>query len=337
MLSKKTLIIKAFTEMNISLLEVLLDDNSTYQKASKETFLEKMNVVFEQFKQSDDTSLLPISGICNGKSCNNKGCSGFSFIGNHSNSHIDLVFDETKDDFKDIYKCSTFKIKNKGIKKKDKLNFDIGLDEQARYSPSPTKAKAFQDCKTACNEIVKSQNQIFTKEFLLYWLEKNSKLLDYLEDESNEFFVFVYNSIDEFRNLFYSIERRIKYIEFDIPASNALADYQRLDVSDETILLKWLVENEELYDNVAKITSSIDNDGRLKLNYSKLLVEQKVIDGNYKSMTLFEIVYEEHYWSMLDKYQVLDNEVPEEMSTDSEEYKKYCSLKHNLQKRGIQV
>ena len=54
-------------------------------------------------------------------------------------------------------------------------------------------------------------------------------------------------------------------------------------------------------------------------------------------MIQFEKVYQEHYRPMLFKYQVLDDEVPEEMSTDSEEYKNYFSLKHQLEKRGIQV
>ena len=67
------------------------------------------------------------------------------------------------------------------------------------------------------------------------------------------------------------------------------------------------------------------------------MAEQKYIEGNYKVMVQFETVYEEHYWSMITKYQVLDDEVPEEMSTDSVEYKKYYSLKYQLEKRGIQV
>lgn len=337
MLAKKPLIIKAFSEMNISLLEVLLDDNNTYQKASKEMFLEKMNVVFEQFKQSGDTSLLPYTGICNSKSCRNKGCSGFSFIGNYSNSYVDLVFDEDKNDYEDIYNCSSFKTKKRSKPKKDRLNFDIGLDEQVRYSPSPSKAKAFQDCKTACNEFLESQNQILTKEFLLYWLERNRKLLEYLEDESNEFFIFVYSSIDNFRSLFYNIERRIKYIEFHLLASKAMEEYQKLDVSIESTLLKWLVMNEELYNNVTDLASSIDNDGRLKIYHPKLLVEQKFMEGNYKIMTLFETAYEEHYWSMLGKYQMLDNEVCEVMDTSSEDYKKYNSLKYLIGKRGVKV
>jgi hypothetical protein len=95
--------------------------------------------------------------------------------------------------------------------------------------------------------------------------------------------------------------------------------------------------NEELYNGVKKSSFNIESDGRLKINYPKLLAEQKFIEGNYKIMTHFETAYHKHYWSMITKFQVLDDEVPAEMSTDSEEYKKYYSLKHNLEKRGIQV
>lgn len=157
----------------------------------------------------------------------------------------------------------------------------------------------------------------------------------FIEDESNEFLLFVYSSIDNFRNLFYSIERRIKYIDFEIPAVNALEEYKKLDVSTESIILKWLVENEQLYNNVANITSNIDDDGKLKLNNAKLLVEQKFINGNYKIMTLFEVAFEEHYWSMLFKYQLLDSEVCEVIDTSSEEYKKYNSLKYLLGRREL--
>jgi tetratricopeptide (TPR) repeat protein len=334
--SKKPLIIKAFSEMNISLLEVLLNDNRTYQDATKETFLEKMNVVFEQFKQSEDTKLLPYVGKCNSDCCTNKGCTGFTFIGNHSNSFVDLVFDETDNDFKDIYCCCNMKTDDADVKKDNKFSFEMGLDEKPTYFTSPSKEKAFQDCNNAYNEVTKSKVQVITKEFLINWLERNRKLYDYIEG-SNELVWFVYNSIDKFRGLFSKVESRIKYIEFEIPAFNALEEYQKLDVSIEPITLKWLVVNEELYNAVRDLSSSIDSDGKLKIYFPKLLAEQKYIEGNYKVMTQFETAYEEHYWSMITKYQVLDDEVPEEMTSDSEEYKKYYSLKYQLNKRGIQV
>ena len=162
-------------------------------------------------------------------------------------------------------------------------------------------------------------------------------LFDSIEDEFNEFFVFIYNSLDSFRSLFYNVERRIKYIDFEILAFNAIEEYQKIDASNESILLKWLVVNEELYNAVRELTSSIDSEGKLKINHSKLLIEQKFIEGNYKIMTQFEAVYKEHYWSMITKYQVHDDEVPEKMTSDSEEFKKYFSLKYQLKKRGIQV
>jgi hypothetical protein len=222
------------------------------------------------------------------------------------------------------------------VKKDNKFSFEMGLDDKATYFTSPSKEKAFQDCNNAYNEVTKSKVQVITKEFLVNWLERNRKLYDYIEG-SNELVWFVYNSIDKFRGLFSKVESRIKYIEFEIPAFNALEEYQKLDVSIEPITLTWLVVNEELYNAVRDLSSSIDCDGKLKIYYPKLLAEQKYIEGNYKVMTQFETAYEEHYWSMITKYQVLDDEVPEEMTSDSEEYKKYYSLKYQLNKRGIKV
>ncbi|SEF77301.1 tetratricopeptide repeat protein [Flavobacterium urumqiense] len=302
--SKKPLIIKAFSEMNISLLEELLNDNRTYQKATKTTFLKKMNIVFQQFKQEKDTALIPYVGSCGGETCKSYGCTGFSFIANYSNSFVDLVFDETENDFKDIYCCCRIKTKDVDVKKNRKFYFDIGLDEQATYFPSPSKTKTFQNCKDSYNEIVKSKAQMLKKDFLLNWLERNRRLYDYIEDDGNELATFVYSSIDNFRKLFSNIESRINYINHEIPAFDALEEYQKLDISIESIVLKWLVVNEELYNGVKKSSYNIDNDGRLKINHHQLLTERKYIEGNYKIITQFETAYQEHYWSMITKYQV---------------------------------
>jgi hypothetical protein len=337
MQSKKSLIIKAFSEMNISLLEVLLDDNNTYQNATKETFLEKLNVVFEQFKQSGDTTLLLFAGKCNGKSCDSYKHKGYSFVGNHSHSFIDFIFDETEIDFKDIYHCCDMKAKEVDIKKKSKFYIEVRLDEKAKYSPSPSKAKVFQKCKDAYNEIVKSKHQIITNEILISWLERNRSLYNHIEDNSNGFLILVYRSVDNFRNLYISIESRIKYIESQLPAYKALEEYKNLDVSLEPIILKWLVVHEELYNNASDLLYSIDNDGKLKINHPQLLVEQKYMEGNYKIMTEFVKQYKEHYWEMLYKYQVHDDETSKMMYADSEEYKKHYSIKHNLEKRGIKI
>jgi hypothetical protein len=118
MTSKKELIIKAFSEMNISLLEVTLDDNRKYHNSlTKESFIDKISDVFDRFKEAKDTTLISYTGKCNGGNCHAKGkCIGFSFVGNVSNNGINLNFEEGENDYLNIQRCHDFKIDNKKIK-----------------------------------------------------------------------------------------------------------------------------------------------------------------------------------------------------------------------------
>ena len=100
--NKKQLIIESFQNMNLNMLEVLLDDNRTYQGASKEVFLKKISDAFHEFKSDGDTFLEAFNGVCTSNLCPNKGCKGYSFIGNMTNNHIDLIFEEEDEEIIEI-------------------------------------------------------------------------------------------------------------------------------------------------------------------------------------------------------------------------------------------
>jgi hypothetical protein len=118
MTSKKESIIKGFFEMNISLLEMTLDENKYYHNGlDRKSFLEKINDVFDRFKKAKDTTLIPYIGKCNGGNCYAKGkCIGFSFVGNFSNNGINLNFEEGENDYLNIQRCHDFEIDNKSVK-----------------------------------------------------------------------------------------------------------------------------------------------------------------------------------------------------------------------------
>ena len=119
MVSKKDFIIKAFSEMNVSLLEVTLDEDIKYPlNLTKDEFIVKISGVFDEFKKAQDIILTPFTGKCTADNCsNNDGqCVGFSFVGKHSKNGIDLVFRETDNNFISIQKCYSFKIDKKGVK-----------------------------------------------------------------------------------------------------------------------------------------------------------------------------------------------------------------------------
>jgi hypothetical protein len=49
-LNKKEPIIKSFQNMDLDILDILLDENKTYQDVYKEIFIEKLEIVFSHFK-----------------------------------------------------------------------------------------------------------------------------------------------------------------------------------------------------------------------------------------------------------------------------------------------
>ncbi|WP_035669404.1 hypothetical protein [Flavobacterium sp. 83] len=118
MTSKKELIIKAFSEMNISLLEVTLDENKYYHNGlDKKSFIDKISDVFDRFKKENDTILTPYKGNCKDCECFGKvKCTGFAFVGNVSNNGINMKFEEIENDYFNIQRCHDFKIHNKSIK-----------------------------------------------------------------------------------------------------------------------------------------------------------------------------------------------------------------------------
>lgn len=275
MTSKKPLIIKAISEMNISLLEVLLDDNQTYQGATKETFLEKMDEVFEQFKKSKDIVLSPFAGFCKSKSCENKGCTGLAFLGNVSNISMDLIFDEADNNFKDIYRCSKFKINDKSIEPIGNYRIDVMYDEKSNFNPTPERLKIFQECKKAFNEIIKSNNITLTKDSLLKWIDDYYWVREELKNNTC-FLPFIYRSIDNFRDLYNDLNNVVKYIQFEIQAFNALADIQKIDFFNKNELWNWLVTYENLRYDLSKLVVPFDSYGIVKMNYLRIRKQPKV-------------------------------------------------------------
>lgn len=58
-------VIKYFSEMDVEMLSIILDDNRTYQDATKVDFLNKVENLFKKFKNSGDTFLTPHLGNLN--------------------------------------------------------------------------------------------------------------------------------------------------------------------------------------------------------------------------------------------------------------------------------
>jgi hypothetical protein len=121
--------------MDIAKLRLQLKDEYTYDETTKEIFLKEIESVFEAQRNLGDTELIVYEGACIGKKCDNCGKRGYRFVGNHSRSYIDLLFEIEEDEIKDITACAKFKtvvrIADLGIK------FDIDVDLDAQINGIP--------------------------------------------------------------------------------------------------------------------------------------------------------------------------------------------------------
>ncbi len=111
-------IIHFITTMDIDMINTFLDDNLTYQDFEKCVFISKLQDTFDEFKKLGDTKFITHEGKCN--SCN-KGCKGFSFIGDVTNNYMDIIVEASDGKIKDLYECADFKNINPKLAKNERI------------------------------------------------------------------------------------------------------------------------------------------------------------------------------------------------------------------------
>lgn len=83
----------------------------------------RLKKIFEELKQGGDTELIPYSGKCVSKKCDNKNSLGYTFVGNKTNCSLNLIIEDSNN----IFECKDFEIKDKTIK--PYWNFSLDKNE----------------------------------------------------------------------------------------------------------------------------------------------------------------------------------------------------------------
>ena len=122
--SQLNAVVYAIQNLNIEMVDSYLDNQRTYQDFEKSEFIQKLTVVFNEFKEAGDTYLEKSAGICNSFLCKNTKCKGTSFVGNNSYSYIDLILDIENDVVVDIFECSVFVNDTTEFEKKNRILLD---------------------------------------------------------------------------------------------------------------------------------------------------------------------------------------------------------------------
>jgi len=318
--------------MDIDMLELLLDDNKTYQEATKETFLKQLNKdVFEEFKENGDTQLEIHYGTCGNEKCN-KGCKGVRFVSPITKNHSAFIFEGDEDEVKDIYYCSNFNCSYPHYELFYSFPIYIGKDQEANFKPSIEHLLKVQQSDRAYNEIVNEENKILSKEDCLYWLEKHielHKMLPPFYSDYKDFynFQFLYDSLTELTACF----------NYEQEVLLALDKFSTIDCCNEEDLLIWLTNFEALNDKIFSSYFSYlhieEAPVRELINLSKK-INLKISVADYKNIIEFCKKFDYYYYPLVEKYYTYAND--EEFNDDdfASYSQKLSSLSYHLLRRN---
>lgn len=334
--NRKKLIIESFQKMDSDMLYILLDDNKTYQDARKEVFLEKVNDAFSKLKKYGDTFLSSHIGFCNFKLCSNKGCKGYSFVGNKSKKHIDLIFKELNDEINDIFHCNGFQTNDKSIETESLIEIDIKNDKKANFKPSIDFSIKSQECKLAYEELIQYQNRIIDKTIYLSWLEKYFELNKYFHGKGS--FSDNYSDFHRFYWLYFRINELNDFLQSNEFAKEAVEEFQTIDKSNEPQLLKWLIKYEKTGNDLTLfLYEDIDFESPEKSKYFGI-DDFKINTSDFWYIAKFKFLFDEYYWEILEKYSTFSNEEKTRYINENNVMSEHVtSLTYHIDKRGIKL
>lgn len=330
----KTAIINAISKMDSMALEIILDDNISYDDTSKSIFIKKLKDIFEEFLL-EDKYLNPYEGKCNSSSCNNHNKSGVVFIGNNSGRYLNLIIEENQDgSVKDIYDCFQFCPYGKIVlNNKKQMSYMVFSDEKVNFKPSVAHIESKNEATEALKELEQYHHSQISKEQIISWIKNHVALYDSLE--------FMGHDSSEIHNKFYlcfsHIEKIYNFILFEEFAGVALTEFKLINDEDEMQLLRWLVNFEHYFFELISFHPNIvPNESML----SGKIILHKDFNAYFQISVLENCIelaalFNQHYYAKFNKYTTITEQEFDKMSPLDDEYSNYLSLKHHLTKRGI--
>jgi hypothetical protein len=324
--------------MDIANLRLHLKDEYTYEDTTKEIFLNEIERIFEEHQNLGDTELLIYKGACAGKICENWGCKGFRFLGNHSKNFMDLLFDIEGDDIKDISNCPVFDTDVEINDLGRQACFYINPDDLTSFIKTPEYWTKVNSALAAFNEIVTNPPKPVTFEDLSNWLDKHADT-DVLIGSYVDFKPKM--KWTPFSNLYFDFKKIKTYISVYFDEIEKAHSSINQNFTDEE-LIEWIFKNEPLYKAFPDAWSfSFEKDSN---NYITDQKEKIIFAGYHLGKTFkFYRFYCETDFALMAKYNTYTEEEECKLyeTVDCENF--IFSLQFHLEKRkameviGIQI
>jgi len=326
-------LINAISEMDCKAIELILEDNVSYQDTTKTIFLQKLKTLFQDF-QKEDNKLIAYQGKCNYKECSNTNKNGFCFMGNKSGRYINFIVEENENgSIKDICTCHDFCPNEKVIdKNKEKMSYFIFFDERVDFVLSPAYIYSNNKSISAIKELKQFNDAEISKEDIISWVKNYEDLYNTMD-----FADMFYKNLAPFYECYGHILKIYEFLLIEEEASIALQEFASVNVDDEITVLRWLVKFEHLYYELILLYGNIVPEESLQTGNCVLHKDHTVyfkIDILRNCIDLQELL-EKHYYEKLNKYNTLSQEEQENQIPFDDDYERTSSLKYHLQIRGI--
>jgi hypothetical protein len=246
-----------------------------------------------------------------------------------------LIFEELDNDVNDIYHCNGFKNNDISVETENLISIDIKNDEKADFKPSFDFLIKSQKCKLAYEELTQYQATIIDKDVYLVWLQKFYYL--YISFDLPPYF---YSEFDKFHTIYSRINELKEFLQSSDSAKEAVKEFQTIDKSNETQLLKWLIKYEQTGNNLIlflDIYWDFNFENPEKSEYFEVDV-LKIKTSDFIHIAKFKFLFDEHYWIMLEKYTTSSTEETTRYINENGEMTNFNnSLSYHIDKRGIQL
>lgn len=326
-------LIKAISEMNSKALELILEDDVSYQDTTKSIFLQKLKTLFQDF-QKEDNKLIAYQGKCNYKECSNTNKNGFCFMGNKSGRYINFIVEENENgSIKDICTCHDFCPNEKVIdKNKEKMSYFIFFDERVDFVLSPDYIYSNNKSISAIKELKQFNDAEISKEDIISWVKNYEDLYNTMD-----FADMFYKNLVPFYECYGHILKIYEFLLIEEEASIALQEFASVNVDDEITVLRWLVKFEHLHYKLILLHPNIVSEESMK---SGKIILYKDFTIYFKTEMLkncisLEELFDKYYYEKLNKYNTLSQEEQENQIPFDDNYENTSSLKYHLEKRGI--
>jgi len=288
-MTKKEAIVKYISEMNIDMLSLVLENDTSFMNLYKEDFLGKLKEIFVECGENNITKFSKvILGICEDNSEIN-GLEGYKFVTSDKRA-LTLLFEEEKNELIEIYNCSKFRA-YQNCEETDPMYISVYKDEKIDYIPTFDHIILTNRIETLYAQFENFKNAVTPVEDVDRWYNAIKEVYDSI----NLFDHLDFKFYCDFSELVVDNMYVHNIVDNGEISKKALKDYETIDSANEFEILEWLLKYHDIGSVYSDELKKADDWEKKSLVVHKE-EESIILDcSNYRSSFKFEEIYYKHY------------------------------------------